>query len=56
MGAQMLLTNGLYRILHVQNTASGLRTLWYVIVMVCLYIISYTIQQRWVFAKSKNDQ
>ena len=56
MGAQMLLTNGLYRILHVQNTAGGLRTLWYVIVMVCLYIISYTIQQRWVFAKSKNDQ
>ena len=52
----MLLTNGLYRILHVQNTAGGLRTLWYVIVMVCLYIISYTIQQRWVFAKSKNDQ
>ena len=31
-------------------SASGLRTLWYVIVMVVLYFISYTIQQRWVFA------
>ena len=53
---QMLLTNGVYALFHVENTSGGLRTLWYVIVMVCLYIISYTIQQRWVFAKSKNDQ
>ena len=56
MAAQMLLTNGVYSLLHVSETAGGLRTLWYVIVMVCLYFVSYTIQQRWVFAKSKNDQ
>ena len=53
---QMALTNGLFTLLHVGASASGLRTLWYVIVMVVLYFISYTIQQRWVFAKSKNDQ
>ena len=51
MAAQMLLTNGVYRLFHVSETAGGLRTLWYVIVMVCLYFISYTIQQRWVFVK-----
>ena len=53
MAAQMLLTNGMYRLLHISETAGGLRTLWYVIVMVCLYFISYTIQQRWVFVKQK---
>lgn len=47
---QMALTNGLFTLLHVGASASGLRTLWYVIVMVVLYFISYTIQQRWVFA------
>ena len=56
MAAQMLLTNGLFKILRISETAGGVRTLWYVIVMVCLYFLSYTIQQRWVFAVSKNDQ
>ena len=51
MAAQMLLTNGVYHLLGISETAGGLRTLWYVIVMVCLYFISYTIQQRWVFVK-----
>ncbi|MDY3781879.1 MAG: bifunctional glycosyltransferase family 2/GtrA family protein [Candidatus Faecousia sp.] len=51
MAAQMLLTNGVYKLFGVSDTAGGVRTLWYVIVMVCLYFISYTIQQRWVFAK-----
>ena len=56
MAAQMLLTNGLFKMLRISETAGGVRTLWYVIVMVCLYFLSYTIQQRWVFAVSKNDQ
>lgn len=56
MAAQMLLTNGLFKLLRISETAGGVRTLWYVIVMVCLYFLSYTIQQRWVFAVSKNDQ
>ena len=47
---QMGLTNGLLTLLHVSEGANGLRTLWYVIVMVVLYFVSYTIQQRWVFA------
>ena len=53
---QMGLTNGVFWLLHVGSNAGGLRTLWYIIVMTVLYFISYTIQQRWVFAKSKNDQ
>ena len=56
MAAQMLLTNGLYRVLRISENAGGLRTLWYVIVMVCLYFISYTIQQRWVFVKQDAKQ
>ena len=56
MAAQMLLTNGVYRLFGISETAGGLRTLWYVIVMVCLYFISYTIQQRWVFVKQEQKQ
>jgi len=54
---QMVLTNGVFWLLHVGEKANGLRTLWYIIVMTVLYFISYAIQQRWVFAshKQKSD-
>ncbi len=54
---QMALTNGMYALFHISPAATGVRTVWYVVVMVCLYFISYTIQQRWVFApkKTKNQ-
>lgn len=54
---QLGLTNGVFWLLHISEKASGLRTLWYTIVMVVLYFISYAIQQRWVFAshKQKSD-
>ena len=55
MCAQMLLTNGLYTLLHISESAALLRTLWYVVVMVCLYFLSYTIQRSWVFASHKNN-
>lgn len=53
---QMGLTNGLFALLHVSEGAGGLRTLWYVIVMIVLYFVSYTIQQRWVFASRKQNK
>ena len=55
MGIQILLTQGIYTLFHVSDHAGGIRTLWYVVVMVVLYFISYTIQQRWVFAPQKSE-
>ncbi len=50
MAAQVLLTQGTYSLFSISDDATGLRTLIYVIVMTVLYFVSYTIQQRWVFA------
>ena len=54
MAAQVLLTQGVYALLQISDTATGLRTLWYAIVMTVLYFLSYVIQQRWVFAPQKS--
>ena len=53
MAAQVLLTQGIYALLNIADSATGLRTLWYAIVMTALYFLSYMIQQRWVFAPQK---
>jgi len=53
MAAQVLLTQGVYALLGIPDGATGLRTLWYAIVMSALYVLSYMIQQRWVFAPQK---
>ena len=50
MAAQVLLTQGVYALLHIPDNAIGLRTALYAVVMTVLYIASYVIQQRWVFA------
>lgn len=55
MAAQVLLTQGTVDLLHISDRQGGLRTIIYVVVMVALYFISYTIQQRWVFAVKKNE-
>ncbi len=55
MGVQVLLTQGVYYLLHISDRANTLRTLIYAIVMVVLYFISYMIQQRWVFAPRKSE-
>ena len=49
---QALLTNGLTALFGGYNNG-GLRTLLYMVVMVCLFTLSFTIQQRWVFAKKE---
>ena len=53
MAAQVLLTQGVYSLLNISDSATGLRTLWYAIVMTVLYFLSFVIQQRWVFAPQK---
>ena len=54
MAAQVLLTQGVYSLLNISDSATGLRTLIYALVMTALYFLSYVIQQRWVFAPEKN--
>ncbi|MBR4291924.1 MAG: bifunctional glycosyltransferase family 2/GtrA family protein [Oscillospiraceae bacterium] len=56
MAAQVLLTQGVYVLLGIPDTAIGLRTLLYAVVMTALYIISFMIQQRWVFAADKKEK
>ncbi|MDO5400608.1 MAG: glycosyltransferase [Eubacteriales bacterium] len=55
MAAQVLLTEGAYRLFRVGESAGFMRTLLYTLVMVALYFVSYMIQQRWVFAPQKNE-
>ena len=50
MAAQVLLTQGVCTLLEIPDSATGLRTLLYAVVMTVLYIASYIIQQRWVFS------
>ncbi len=54
MAVQVLLTQGVYSLLHISDSANLLRTAIYAVVMVVLYFISYMIQQRWVFAPQKS--
>ena len=57
MLVQLLLTEGVYLLFGITETQTLLRVLLYVGVMGVLFIISYTIQQRWVFAsKSSNNE
>ena len=53
MAAQVLLTQGVYALLGIPDTATGLRTVLYAVVMSVLYVASFMIQQRWVFAADK---
>ena len=54
MAAQVLLTQGVYALLGIPDSATGLRTVLYAVVMTVLYFASYMIQQRWVFAPEKS--
>ena len=56
MAAQVLLTQGVYALLNISDSATGLRTLIYALVMACLYVASFMIQQRWVFAPQKEQE
>ncbi|MBQ7002148.1 MAG: bifunctional glycosyltransferase family 2/GtrA family protein [Oscillospiraceae bacterium] len=54
MAAQVLLTQGVYALFGIPDSANLLRTVIYAIVMTVLYFMSYMIQQRWVFAPQKS--
>ena len=55
MAAQVLLTQGVYSLLNIPDSSTGVRTLIYVAVMAVLFIASFMIQQRWVFAPKKQN-
>ena len=56
MAVQMLMTYGAYALFHVADDAHFLRTVIYVIVMCILFLASFVIQQRWVFAERRNKK
>jgi dolichol-phosphate mannosyltransferase len=56
MAAQVLLTQGVYALLGIADTATGLRTVIYAVVMTALYVLSFMIQQRWVFAAERKEK
>ncbi len=55
MAAQVLLTQGVYALFSIPDSANLLRTVIYAVVMTALYFMSYMIQQRWVFAPQKSN-
>ena len=55
MAAQVLLTQGVYVLFGIPDSANLLRTVIYAVVMTALYFLSYMIQQRWVFAPQKSN-
>ncbi|MBQ9148178.1 MAG: bifunctional glycosyltransferase family 2/GtrA family protein [Oscillospiraceae bacterium] len=56
MCVQVLLTQGVYTLLHIGDDQTFLRTVLYVAVMCVLYVVSFMIQQRWVFASRKKRE
>ena len=54
LAVQSLLDLGLYALLGIGGDQAFVRTLIHVLVMTVLFIISFTIQQRWVFAPQKS--
>ena len=51
---QWLLNQGIYTLFSISESQAGLRTLIHILVMTVLFIVSFTIQQRWVFAPQKS--
>jgi len=56
MAAQVLLTQGVYALLGIPDDAHLLRTALYAVVMSVLYVVSFMVQQRWVFAARKEEE
>ena len=56
MIVQLLLTEGAFRLFSISESAHLLRTLIYVGVMTVLFVLSYMIQQRWVFAPTTKNR
>ena len=54
LGAQALLTHGVYALFRIPETATGLHALIYAVVMLILYFVNYFIQHRWVFQEKRD--
>jgi len=54
LAVQSLLNQVLYTVLSIGGVQPFLRTLIHILVMTVLFIVSFTIQQRWVFAPKKS--
>ena len=50
------LTAGLCALLQIPEDATGLRTLIYVVVMCVLFVVTFVLQQRWVFANNPKTE
>lgn len=55
LAGQALLTDGAYWLFHISDDRTVLRSVIYTVVMAALYLVSYSIQQRWVFAPHKQN-
>ncbi len=53
---QLLATEGVYRLLQVGDSLVLLRSVYHILVMIVLYLVSFLVQQRWVFAPKKENQ
>ena len=53
---QSLINQGLYTLLGITENQPGLRTLIHILVMTVLFVVSFTVQQRWVFAAEKRSK
>ena len=51
--AQTLLEMAVFTLFGITAAQAGLRTFIHIIIMTILFIISFSIQQRWVFAPQK---
>ncbi len=54
--AQFLLTEGVFRAAHIGDRQTLLRTVIYGLVTTALFVGSYVIQHRWVFAPEKKEE
>jgi len=51
---QSLLNQAVYTVFSIGSDQPGLRTVIHIVIMTILFIVSFTIQQRWVFAPQKS--
>ena len=56
LAVQAIANQALYTLLGITEQQAGMRTLIHVLVMCVLFIVSFTIQQRWVFAPQKSKE
>ena len=53
---QSALNTLVYSIFNIGSDQAGLRTMIHIVIMTILFIVSFTIQQRWVFAPQKSNE